>query len=68
MEEKVQRFETLLQTRDGKKSCTKHKLNSLIGQLQHATSIIKTRLLKANDCAGKTNQKAMAPYLHQCVV
>ena len=36
-EEKLQRLETLLQSWEGKKSCTKHKLDSLIGQLQHAT-------------------------------
>ena len=40
-EEKLQRLETLLQSWDGKKSCTKHDLDSLIGQLQHATNVMK---------------------------
>ena len=34
-EEKLQQLETLLQSWEGKKSCTKHELDSLIGQLQH---------------------------------
>ena len=36
-EEKLQQLETLLQSWEGKKSCTEHELDSLIGQLQHAT-------------------------------
>ena len=40
-EEELQRQETVLQSSEGKKSCTKHKLNSLIGQLQHATKAIE---------------------------
>ena len=40
-EEKLQRLETLLQSWEGKKSCTKHELDSLIGQLQHATNVVK---------------------------
>ena len=40
-EEKLQQLETLLQSWEGKKSCTKHELDSLIGQLQHATNVIK---------------------------
>ena len=40
-EEKLQGLETLLQSWEGKKSCTKHELDSLIGQLQHATNVIK---------------------------
>ena len=40
-EEKLQRLETLLQSWEDKKSCTKHELDSLIGQLQHATNVIK---------------------------
>ena len=57
-EEKLQWLETLLQSSEGKKSCTKHKL-----QPQSYT----TRLHKVNDCASKTS-KAMAPYLDQCVL
>ena len=33
-EEKLQQLETLLQSWEGKKSCTKLELDSLIGQLQ----------------------------------
>ena len=44
--EKLQWLETLLQNWEGKKSCTKHKLDSLIGQLQHATNAIKPDYLR----------------------
>ena len=38
-EEKL--LETLLQSWEGKKSCTMDELDLLIGQLQHATNVIK---------------------------
>ena len=40
-EEKLQQLETLFQTWEGKKSCTKHELDSLTCQFQHATNIMK---------------------------
>ena len=53
-EEKL--LETLL-----KKSCTKHKLNSLIGELQHAMKpgYLRRMIVLA---------KAIASCLHQCIL
>ena len=39
--EKLQRIEALLQGWGTKRSCTKHELDSLIGLLQHASTVVK---------------------------
>ena len=40
-EEKLQRLERLLHEWEAKRTCTKHELDSLIGQLQHASNVVK---------------------------
>ena len=40
-EEKLQRLERLLHEWEAKRTCTKHELDSLIGQLQHASNVGK---------------------------
>ena len=65
-EEKLQRLETLLESWEGKKSCTKHKLESLIGQLQHATNVMKPgrSFLRRMIVLAKLAQK---PWHHICI-
>ena len=40
-EEKITRLSALLQSWIGRKACTKHELESLIGQLQHASAVLR---------------------------
>ena len=40
-EEKLQQLERLLHEWEAKRTCTKHELESLIGQLQHASIVVK---------------------------
>jgi hypothetical protein len=41
LEEKMRRIEILLQQWETKRTCTKRELESLIGQLQHASNVVK---------------------------
>ena len=40
-EEKLQRLKRLLHGLEAKRTCTKHELDSLIDQLQHASNVVK---------------------------